>query len=65
MPKLELHKWLDKTLKPVLAAAKKGSLSVQEQLEVIDPILVRLGDGALVRMELLLCYRAVCLIACT
>lgn len=41
MPKLELHKWLDKTLKPVIAVAKKGGLTVQEQHEVVEPIMVR------------------------
>lgn len=32
MPKHELHKWLDKTLRPVVALAKKGGLTIGEQL---------------------------------
>ncbi|GIM00769.1 hypothetical protein Vretimale_5697 [Volvox reticuliferus] len=36
--KHELHKWLDRVLKPVTQLAKKGGLTIAEQLEVIAPI---------------------------
>ncbi|GFR48579.1 hypothetical protein Agub_g10482, partial [Astrephomene gubernaculifera] len=36
--KHELHKWLDRVLKPVTALAKKGGLTIAEQLDVIAPI---------------------------
>ncbi|EFJ49201.1 hypothetical protein VOLCADRAFT_117341 [Volvox carteri f. nagariensis] len=36
--KHELHKWLDRVLKPVTQLAKKGGLTISEQLEVIAPI---------------------------
>eukprot|EP00201_Polytomella_parva_P022062 CAMPEP_0175040278 /NCGR_PEP_ID=MMETSP0052_2-20121109/1162_1 /TAXON_ID=51329 ORGANISM="Polytomella parva, Strain SAG 63-3" /NCGR_SAMPLE_ID=MMETSP0052_2 /ASSEMBLY_ACC=CAM_ASM_000194 /LENGTH=460 /DNA_ID=CAMNT_0016302447 /DNA_START=21 /DNA_END=1400 /DNA_ORIENTATION=- len=37
--KHELYKWLERALRPVLTAAKKGSLTIQEQLDVMLPLI--------------------------